>query len=360
MNDNYKTVLSDIEECCAAMGLTGRERTEAEKDLDECYAAMERKRSGVWDDDRDDLPGPGCWPTLIEGVSCYEKDGTAYLRLEDVARGLGFTEKKGDIEYIMWRRIDKYLADFGFGTCAERPVYIPENIFYRLAMKAKNETAEKFQALVADEIIPSIRCQGVYIGPDADPDTIIRLCQQFKALQDEHETLQFAHKFLQDELEDVRADRKALWDERDALTAAARRNAARLARLEPKGAFADAVSASSRSILVGELAKLLCQNGVDIGQNRLFDWLRVHGYLMADPKRSDYNTPTQRAMELGLFDIKETAVIHSDGRTTVTTTPKVTGKGQQYFVDYFLSGKAGPVTLPPRSRASRKKKGSVS
>ena len=104
-------------------------------------------------------------PVLISGVSCYEKDGTAYLKLEDVARGLGFTEKKGDTEYIMWRRVDRYLDELHFGTCAERPDYIPENIFYRLAMKAKNETAEKFQALVADEIIPSIRKTGSYMMP---------------------------------------------------------------------------------------------------------------------------------------------------------------------------------------------------
>lgn len=104
-------------------------------------------------------------PALISGVSCYEQDGTAYLKLEDVARGLGFTEKKGDTEYIMWRRVDRYLDELYFGTCAERPDYIPENIFYRLAMKAKNETAEKFQALVADEIIPSIRKTGGYMMP---------------------------------------------------------------------------------------------------------------------------------------------------------------------------------------------------
>lgn len=101
----------------------------------------------------------------ISGVSCYEKDGTAYLKLSDVARGLGFTEKKGDAEYIMWRRVDKYLDELHFDTRAERPDYIPENIFYRLAMKAKNETAEKFQALVADEIIPSIRKHGAYVTP---------------------------------------------------------------------------------------------------------------------------------------------------------------------------------------------------
>ena len=104
-------------------------------------------------------------PVLISGVSCYEQDGTAYLKLEDVARGLGFTEKKGDTDYIMWRRVDKYLAELHFGTSAERPDFIPENVFYRLAMKAKNETAEKFQALVADEIIPSIRKTGGYMIP---------------------------------------------------------------------------------------------------------------------------------------------------------------------------------------------------
>ena len=98
----------------------------------------------------------------IDGVECYEKDGTAYLKLETVARGLGFTETKNGKEYVMWRRVDWYLSELGFGTSAERPDFIPENIFYRLAMKAKNEVAEKFQAKVADEIIPSIRKTGGY------------------------------------------------------------------------------------------------------------------------------------------------------------------------------------------------------
>lgn len=109
-------------------------------------------------------------PVLISGVLCYERDGTAYLKLEDVARGLGFTDVKNGIEYVRWPRVDKYLADLGFATCGERPDYIPENIFYRLAMKAKNETAEKFQALVADEIIPSIRKTGNYSIVQADPN----------------------------------------------------------------------------------------------------------------------------------------------------------------------------------------------
>ena len=113
-----------------------------------------------------------------------------------------------------------------------------------------------------------------------------------------------------------------------------------IAELTPKGIFADAVNASKKSILVGELAKLLCQNSVQIGQNRLFVWMREHGYLIRDPKRSDYNMPTQRAVEQGLFETKETTVVHSDGHTSINKTPKVTGKGQIYFVNLFLKGKA--------------------
>lgn len=104
-------------------------------------------------------------PVLISGVSCYERDGTAYLKLEDVARGLGFTRTAASgNEVVMWSRVDGYLSDLGVHTCAHDG-FIPENIFYRLAMKAKNETAEKFQALVADEIIPSIRKTGSYMMP---------------------------------------------------------------------------------------------------------------------------------------------------------------------------------------------------
>lgn len=106
----------------------------------------------------------------------------------------------------------------------------------------------------------------------------------------------------------------------------------------PKVLFADSVAASKTSILVGELAKLLKQNGVDIGQNRLFHWLRSNGFLIRR-QGTDYNMPTQRAMEMGLFEIKETSITHADGHTSVNKTPKVTGKGQQYFVNAFLGGK---------------------
>ena len=122
----------------------------------------------------------------VDGIECYEKDGTAYLKLEAVARGLGFTDKKDGVEYIRWARVEKYLSELNFATCGERPDFIPENIFYRLAMKAKNETAEKFQAKVADEIIPSIRKHGLYAADNVidqilgNPDFGIELLTKLK------------------------------------------------------------------------------------------------------------------------------------------------------------------------------------
>lgn len=115
--------------------------------------------------------------------------------------------------------------------------------------------------------------------------------------------------------------------------------------MKPKVLFADTVSASKKSILVGELAKLLSQNGINIGQNRLFDWMRKNGYLIKDPKRSDYNLPTQRSMEKGLFEIKETTIQHSD-HVSINRTPKVTGKGQVYFVNLFLKSEKQEPTAP--------------
>lgn len=108
-----------------------------------------------------------------------------------------------------------------------------------------------------------------------------------------------------------------------------------IAEMKPKALFADAVATSHTSVLVGELAKILKQNGVDTGATRLFSWLRDNGYLIRR-RGTDYNMPTQKSMELGLFEIKETSIAHSNGSVTVSKTPKVTGKGQQYFINKFL------------------------
>lgn len=122
----------------------------------------------------------------ISGVECYEQDGVAYLELETVARGLGFTQEKNGVEYIKWERVSNYLKELGFSPEVGKGDFIPENIFYRLAMKAKNETAEKFQAKVADEIIPSIRKHGAYMTPGTleqallSPDFLMQLAQKLK------------------------------------------------------------------------------------------------------------------------------------------------------------------------------------
>lgn len=248
----------------------------------------------------------------IKGIECYEKDGVVYLNTETCARGLGFTktETKNGTEYttVRWERVFSFLDEIGFDHKWAKDGYIPENIFYRLAMKAKNAVAEAFQAKIADEVIPSIRKHGAYMTPETldrmitSPDFGIKL---LTALKDEQE-------------------------KRKELEAQAEEN-------RPKVLFADSVTASKSSILVGEMAKLLKQNGVQTGQNRLFETLREKGFLIKR-QGNDYNMPTQKAMELGLFEIKETVINHADGHTSVNKTPKVTGKGQQYFVNMFLGG----------------------
>lgn len=245
----------------------------------------------------------------ISGIECYEKDGVAYLKLETVARGLGFTQEKNNVEYVRWETVNGYLEELGFPNKLGKTDFIPENIFYRLAMKAKNETAERFQALVADEIIPSIRKHGMYATTEtvekmlSDPDTAIRLLNEIKSEREKRAALE-----------------------------------SKIEMDKPLVAFANSVSVASTSILVGELAKLLKQNGVDMGQNRLFAWMRENGYLISR-KGTDYNMPTQRSMEKKLFEIKETTISHGDGHTSITKTPKVTGKGQIYFINLFLGGK---------------------
>lgn len=164
---------------------------------------------------------------------------------------------------------------------------------------------KRFQRWVTHEVLPSIRRHGAYMTESTlekavtEPDFLIRLATQIKQERAEKEKAQ-----------------------------------AQVERMRPKALFADAVETSKTSILVGDLAKVLKGNGVDIGGTRLFAWLRDNGWLMKTG--SSRNMPTQKSMELGLFEIKETTVVHSDGHTTINKTPKVTGKGQTFFVNKFL------------------------
>lgn len=193
----------------------------------------------------------------------------------------------------------------------QQPIIIDEAGFYALVLRSKLPQAEAFQEWVASEVLPSIRKHKVYMTPEkieevlTNPDTIIKLATSLK----EEQT-----KRREAEIE--------------------------LSAAKPKVIFADAVSASDSTILIGDMAKLIKQNGHPIGQKRLFQWMRDKGYLIKR-QGAEYNSPTQRAMEKGLFRIKETAITHSDGHVTISKTVKVTGKGQQYFINKFAERQKG-------------------
>lgn len=175
---------------------------------------------------------------------------------------------------------------------------VSEPGFYKLVMKSRKPESKAFQRWVTHEVLPSIRKRGGYMAAreDETPEQIMA---------------------------------RALMLAKDTMD----RQQREIAELRPKALFADAVAASDGTCLVGELAKMMRQNGVKVGQNRLFEWLRRDGFL--GKTGSNYNVPTQMAMERGLFRIKETAVTHSDGHVTVNRTPKATGKGQRYFIDRY-------------------------
>lgn len=188
---------------------------------------------------------------------------------------------------------------------------ISEPGLYKLIMRSRKPEAKEFQRWVTHEVLPQIRKTGGYIpATDADDDMTILA----KAVMIGQRTME--------------AQKRKIASQQS-----------RIVELEPKARFADAVAASDGTCLVGELAKMLRQNGMDIGQNRLFRLLQADGYL--GKSGSNRNVPTQRAMDLGLFRIKETTVTHADGHTTVSRTPKVTGKGQRYFIDRYW-GRAQP------------------
>lgn len=237
-------------------------------------------------------------------VRTIEENGTVLFCGNDLAKALGYAvPRKALFDHCKGVLKRNTLTDGG----KQEMSFIPESDLYRLAFSSKLPAAEKFTDWVTTEILPTIRKHGAYMTPD----TLDRMIS----------SPEFGIKLLT-ALQEERTQRAKLESKVEADA--------------PKVLFADAVSASNTSILVGELAKLLKQNGVDIGQQRLFRWLRENGYLIRR-NGSDFNMPTQKSMELGLFTVKETAITHSDGAVSVSKTTKVTGKGQQYFIQKFLA-----------------------
>lgn len=225
-----------------------------------------------------------------------------YFVGKDVAEILGYTNPRQALK----NHVDE--DDKGVSKCdtpggKQDLVIINESGMYSLVLSSKLPQAKEFKRWVTSEVLPTIRKHGMFATDELldNPDFAIATLQKLK---EERE----AKKQLEAQIE---ADR-------------------------PKVIFSDAVSASHTSILVGEFAKLMRQNGVNMGQNRMFVWLRENGYLI-NRKGSDKNMPTQKSMELGLFEIKETTINHSDGHISINKTPKITGKGQLYFADKLLS-----------------------
>lgn len=237
-------------------------------------------------------------------VRTLEEAGAVLFCASDVAKALGYSKPQNAISAHCRGALKRGTLTPGG---KQELTFIPESDLYRLVFSSKLPTAEKFTDWVTAEVLPTIRKHGAYMTPETlqaailNPDTMIQLCQELKAEQDKSRTLSEEN-----------------------------------ARLAPKGLFADAVSVSDHCILIGELAKLLKQNGVDTGQNRLYEQLRADGFLVKDRKRSDFNMPTQKAMELGLFKVRESTRVHSDGHTSIDRIPKVTGKGQVYLINYYL------------------------
>lgn len=231
------------------------------------------------------------------------EDNEPLFCLADVARALGYI-RPADAVSQHCKGVVILPTPTNGGT--QEMKYGKEGEVYRLTMKSNLPNAEKFQDWVCDEVLPSIRKHGAYMTSDTlekaltSPDFLIQLATNLK--EEKQKRIEAEQKIQQD---------------------------------APKVLFAKAVETSQRSCLVSELAKILQQNGVSIGQNRLFQWLRDNGYLCS--KGQYYNQPTQKAMELGLFEIKQTTINKPDGTILVTTTTKVSGKGQVYFVNKFLS-----------------------
>lgn len=224
-----------------------------------------------------------------------DDNGEPWFVARDVCNSLG-------LDHTAHRRLDadeKGLTKVQTLGGMQTVTTINESGLYTLMVRSNKECVKPFRKWVTGEVLPSIRKKGGYIAaaPDETPEQIMAR----------------AVLLAQDTIE---------------------RQKAQIEELKPKALFADAVAASDGTCLVGELAKMLRQNGVQIGQNRLFEKLRQDGYL--GKTGSNRNVPTQRAMEMGLFRIKETSITHSDGHITVQRTAKVTGKGQQYFINRFI------------------------
>lgn len=223
--------------------------------------------------------------------------------------------------------------------------FITEPNLYKCIFQSRKKEAEQFQDWVCNEVLPSIRKSGGYMltCQDETPEQIMA-----RALMLAKDTIDRQ----QAELSKAESKNYVLQCQNDVLASMNEGQQRTIKFLQPGATFAKAVETSEHSILVGELAKIIKQNGVEIGQNRLFNWLRNNGYL--HKKGELYNQPTQKALQMGLFEIKKTVITKPNGNSLVTTTTKVTGKGQIYFTNKFLYDAINETELNKQAEQAKK------
>ena len=228
-------------------------------------------------------------------------DGEPWFVGKDIAAALGYK----NISDALIKHVD--IEDKGVAKCDtlggnQEMTVINESGMYSLVLSSRLDSAKKFKRWVTNDILPSIRKHGMYATDELinNPDLLIQVATQLKDERSKRQELELREQTNR-----------------------------------PKVLFAESVEASKCSILIGDLAKLIKQNGYNIGQNRLFEWMRNNGYLISRRGES-YNMPTQQSMNLGLFEIKESSVVNPDGSVRLTRTTKVTGKGQVFFINKFI------------------------
>lgn len=227
-------------------------------------------------------------------IRTVQLNNETYFVGRDVANALGYSDSFGALKkHVM--SDDKLVCQIDSAGQKRDATVINESGLYSLVLSSKLESAKRFKHWVTSEVLPTLRKTGSYGMPQGKELLALAVIEAQKTIEEKDKEIE---------------------------------------RMRPKEVFADAVASSKDSILIGELAKLICQNGYSVGQNRLFTWMRDNGYLMV--QGASRNIPKQRYVEQGLFEIKESSIANPDGSVRLIKTTKVTAKGQQYFIQKFL------------------------
>lgn len=227
-------------------------------------------------------------------IRTIQLNNETYFVGNDVAKALGYSNYKKAVPTHV-SDDDKLRTQIGYAGQKREVTVINESGLYSLVLSSKLESAKRFKHWVTSEVLPTLRKTGSYGMPQGKELLALAVIEAQKTIEEKDKEIE---------------------------------------RMRPKEVFADAVASSKDSILIGELAKLICQNGYSVGQNRLFTWMRDNGYLMV--QGASRNIPKQRYVEQGLFEIKESSIANPDGSVRLIKTTKVTAKGQQYFIQKFL------------------------